>query len=78
MLFRSADAQGAGEHDLRRGAEAGVEALVGTASFLLRAIVDADESFRTGLSAATQIMFARALRIRLRHVPPTGIHRHMQ
>lgn len=51
---------------------------VGTASFLLRAIVDADESFRTGLSAATQIMFARALRIRLRHVPPTGIHRHME
>ncbi|MEC7525179.1 MAG: SRPBCC family protein [Myxococcota bacterium] len=51
---------------------------VGTANFLLRAIVDADESFRTGLTAATQIMFARALRIRLRRVPATGIHRHMR
>lgn len=38
---------------------------VGTANFLLRAIVDADASLRPGLSAATEIMMARALRIRL-------------
>lgn len=38
---------------------------VGSANFLLRAIVDADAGFRPGLSAATEIMMARALRIRL-------------
>ncbi len=38
---------------------------VGTANFLLRAIVEADAGFRPGLSAATEIMMARALRIRL-------------
>jgi hypothetical protein len=38
---------------------------VGTANFLLRAVIEADGSFRPGLSAATEIMMARALRIRL-------------
>lgn len=38
---------------------------VGDANFLLRAIVDADAAFRPGLSAATEVMMARALRIRL-------------
>jgi hypothetical protein len=38
---------------------------VGSANFLLRAIVDADASLRPGLSAATEVMMARALRIRL-------------
>lgn len=38
---------------------------VGSANFLLRAIVDADPAFQPGLSAATEIMMARALRIRL-------------
>jgi hypothetical protein len=39
---------------------------VGSANFLLQAIVDADAGFRPGLSAATEIMMARALRIRVR------------
>lgn len=39
---------------------------VAGANFLLRAICDADAAFRPGLSAATEIMMARALRIRLR------------
>lgn len=38
---------------------------VGSANFLLRAIVEADASLRPGLSAATELMMARALRIRL-------------
>ena len=38
---------------------------VGSANFLLRAIVDADTSLRPGLSAATEVMMVRALRIRL-------------
>lgn len=38
---------------------------VGSANFLLRAVVDADASLRPGLSAATEVMMARALRIRL-------------
>lgn len=38
---------------------------VGSANFLLRAIIDADASLRPGLSAATEVMMARALRIRL-------------
>jgi hypothetical protein len=38
---------------------------VADANFLLRAIADADAGFRPGLSAATEVMMARALRIRL-------------
>ncbi len=38
---------------------------VADANFLLRAIVDADAALRPGLSAATEIMMSRALRIRL-------------
>jgi hypothetical protein len=38
---------------------------VSGANFLLRAIVDADASFQPGLSAATEVMMARALRARL-------------
>jgi hypothetical protein len=43
---------------------------VGDANFLLRAVVDADPAFRPGLSAATEIMMARALRIRLSRPDP--------
>ncbi len=38
---------------------------VGSANFLLRAMCDADPSLGPGLSAATEIMMARALRLRL-------------
>lgn len=38
---------------------------VGSANFLLRALCDADASLGPGLSAATEIMMARALRLRL-------------
>ena len=40
---------------------------VGSANFLLRAVVEADTSLRPGLSAATEVMMVRALRIRLTH-----------
>ena len=38
---------------------------VADTNFLLRAIVDADDAFRPGLSGATEVMMARALRIRV-------------
>jgi len=47
---------------------------VADANFLLRAIVDADRGFRAGLSAATEVMMARALRIRLRLMRPDEVH----
>ncbi len=51
---------------------------VGDANFLLRAMLDADESFRGGLSSAAVVMLARALRNRVNREPPTGVHLHMQ
>lgn len=47
---------------------------VADANFLLRAIVDADPGFRAGLSAATLVMMARALRIRLHQMRPDEVH----
>lgn len=47
---------------------------VADVNFLLRAVVDADGGFRAGLSAATEIMMARALRIRLTREPATAGH----
>lgn len=47
---------------------------VADANFLLRAIVDADAGFRAGLSAATEVMMARALRIRLLMMRPDEVH----
>ena len=40
---------------------------LGSANFLLRAVVEPDTSLRPGLSAATEVMMVRALRIRLTH-----------
>ncbi|MGE0791001.1 MAG: SRPBCC family protein [Sandaracinaceae bacterium] len=50
---------------------------VGDANFLVRAIVDADESFRGGMSSAAVVMLARALRVRLTLEPATGVHAQM-
>lgn len=47
---------------------------VADANFLLRAIIDADRGFRAGLSAATLVMMARALRIRLLLMRPDEVH----
>ncbi|HJL19221.1 MAG TPA: SRPBCC family protein, partial [Sandaracinaceae bacterium LLY-WYZ-13_1] len=51
---------------------------VGDLNPLLRDLVDADASLGSGLGAATWVAVAWALRQRLRHVPPTGVHRHMR
>lgn len=47
---------------------------VASANFLLRAVVEADRGLRAGLSAATEVMMARALRIRLRMMRPDEVH----
>lgn len=51
---------------------------VGDANFLLRAMLDADEGFRAGLSSAAVLMLARAMRLRVAREPATGIYRGMQ
>lgn len=51
---------------------------VGDANFLIRAMLDADESFRGGLSSAAVVMLSRALRITVNRIRPTGIHARMQ
>jgi len=47
---------------------------VSDSNFLLRAIDDADPSFSIGLSASTEVMMARAVRIRLHRMRPDEDH----
>ncbi|MCB9598528.1 MAG: SRPBCC family protein [Sandaracinaceae bacterium] len=47
---------------------------VSEGNFLLRAICDADTSFRIGLGASTEVMMARAVRIRIDRIPEADDH----